>query len=287
MLAGQILNRRLLTIVTLLLTLSLITGCGGGAPAPVPTQPTSPTPKPPPTITVDVSPGLEVPVGKSVSIVISVVPYEQLDWNWSLTGTGGGQLSSKTGENVVYKAGMEGMDNVVAEAKTADGATLKKTVALTIVAAPYTPTPVAPMTATPLPTPTMSPPSGSAVTLTNIQDGQEVPCSNVARGTYPLDLTDEIWPVVYVIGRYYPQDEGGQSAQKNGGNWYQTVRFGDCNNPQQTVGQQFQLIIYTVDASAKAEFEKYLKTGAASGLPGMTKVPEGATEQLRIGVIRK
>jgi hypothetical protein len=146
-----------------------------------------------------------------------------------------------------------------------------------------------------IPAPTASPrlprtatPSASAVTLTNLQDGQTVPCQNIVRGTYPLDLKDYIWPIVYVGGRYYPQDGGGKAAQKVGGNWYQTVRFGDCNQPQEDVGRPFQLIIITANESANTEFEEYIKAVQASGSwPGLIELPPGIVEHVLITVIRQ
>jgi hypothetical protein len=281
-------NRRPLIIVTLLLALSLIAGCGGSTPAPTPTQPPPPTPKPPPAVTFEVKPGVEVQAGKDVAIVIKVEPFEQLAWTWDVSGTSGGRLSAKTGENVVYTAGKEGMDIVVAEAKTADGATVKKTVSLTVVAVPDTPTPVAPSGITPTPTPTMSPPSTSGVTLVEPQNDQTVKCQIIAEGTYPLDLKEQIWPIVYINGVYHPQDEGGKAAQKNSGIWKQTVRFGNCDKLENDRGKPFTLIIVTADDSANGKFEQYLKTAKANqDWRGMAELPPGTTEYARIIVIRE
>ncbi len=270
---------RLLAIGLLLVVVVVATAC-------VPTITATPTPKPPPTITLDVSPGSQVAVGEGIAIVIKIEPYEELDWKWNVSGTGAGQLSATTGEQIVYTAGKEGIDIVVAEAKAASGATLKQTVSINIVAASHTAVPTQPTVSTTIP-PTTEP-STAAVTLTNLQDGQTVPCSNIARGTYPLDLKEDIWPVVYVGGRYYPQDEGGLAAQKISGNWYQTVRFGDCQNPQRDVGQVFQLLILTANESANTEFEKYIKRGQTSGnWPGLIDLPPGIQEYLRIIVTRQ
>jgi hypothetical protein len=224
--------------------------------------------------------------GKGVAIVIKVEPYEKLDWKWEVSGTSGGQLDKTTGENVVYTAGKEGVDNIVVEAKTASGAIVKQTVSLTVVAATPTAVVAQPsITRTPL---VPVSPSASAVTLTSPQDGQTVPCQNIARGTYPLDLKDYIWPIVYIAGRYHPQDEGGKAAQKVGGNWLQTVRFGNCNRLQDDVGKPFQLIIVTANEAANVEFEKYIKAGQASGnWPGLIELPPGTKEQVRIVVIRQ
>ena len=126
------------------------------------------------------------------------------------------------------------------------------------------------------------------VVLTTPQDGQKVPCSNIAKGTYPLDFKDYIWPVVYVSGRYYPQATEGKAAQKNSGNWYQPVRFGDCNDPKEDGEKPFQLIIVTANELANAEFEKYEKAGQASrNWRGMVELPQGTIEQVRLSVTRQ
>jgi hypothetical protein len=126
------------------------------------------------------------------------------------------------------------------------------------------------------------------VVLTTPQDGQKVPCSNIAKGTYPPDFKGYIWPVVYVSGRYYPQATGGKAAQKNSGNWYQTVRFGDSNHLKEDEEKPFQLIIVTANELANAEFEKYEKAGQASrNWRGMVELPPGTIEQVRIRVTRQ
>jgi hypothetical protein len=218
--------------------------------------------------------------------MLKVEPYEKLDWRWNVSGTGEGKLNTNTGENVVYTAGREGVDIVEVEAKTASGATVRQTFAFTLVAAPTVSSP-SPAVLTRLP-PTATP-SVSTVTLTNLQSDQKVPCETIARGTYPLDLKEYIWPVVYINGRYHPQDEGGRAAAKVSGNWYQTIRFGDCTRPlEYDRGKPFQLIVVTANDSANAEFEKYLITGLASGsYPGLIELPRGVKEHVRIMVIRQ
>jgi hypothetical protein len=217
-----------------------------------------------------------VPGGEGVAIVINVKPYEQLDWNWSVSGTSGGQLSTMTGENVVYTAGKEGIDNVVAEAKTADGATVKKTVSLTVGCTRYSDSCCS--SDTPTPTPTMSPPSTSDVTLVEPQNGQTVKCQIIADGTYPLDLGSKSgrWSI---NGVYHPQDEGGKAAQKNNGKWLQTVRFGNCDELERDRGKPFTLIIVTADDSANGEFKRYLRTAKANlDWREIPALPPGTTE---------
>ena len=287
---------RFLSFVLSFVLVLVITGCAGATPTPAPTAtliPTpvstaTPVPKPPPAVILNVTPGPQVAIGQGVAIVIKVEPYEKLEWKWSVTGTGGGQLNSTMGEQVVYTAGSkEGVDIVVVEAKTASGTTIKQTVALTSVASP-TAMPVAPIV-TPRPSipPTATPSVG--VTLTNLQSDQKVPCETIARGTYPLDLKEYIWPVVYINGRYHPQDEAGKAASKVGGNWYQTIRFGDCTRPPEyDRGKPFQLIVVTANDSANAEFERYIKAGQSTNAwPGLIELPPGIKEHVRIVVIRQ
>ncbi len=277
-------NRRFSLVATLLFALSLVASCSGTA-TPAPAQTAMPTSKPTPVFTLSLE-QRQVPVGQSVAIVARVEPLEKLNLKWSVSGTSGGKLNTDTGEQVVYTAGKEGVDTVVAEGTTVSGVPVKQTVTLTVRGVPTvpleTPTTVIqlPPIATPLP---------SGVTLTTPQDGQKVPCENIARGTYPLDLKEHIWPIVYIAGRFHPQDEGGRAAQKVGGNWYQTVRFGDCGRtPSPDVGRPFQLTIVTANEFANTEFEKYIKSGQASGSwPGFMELPSGTKEHTRITVIRQ
>jgi hypothetical protein len=215
--------------------------------------------------------------GESAAIAINIEPYAQLNWTWEVSGTSGGTLNTNQGENVIYKAGAVGIDTVVARATLADGTPVKQSVDINVEPP-----------ATQVPTPTETPPPPK-VTLDNLHDNQKVPCSNLARGTFPAELEKAIWPVVFVGNLYHPQDEGGKAAQKANGEWYQTVRFGDClNNPDTNIGQPFQLIIVTANESANAAFEAYLLNGQKTGKwPGMTELPAGVEEQVRIIVIRQ
>lgn len=159
--------------ITLLLTLLLtIAGCSS-----------TPTPKPQLTFALEVNPGAKVQVGKSVAVVAKVEPLEALDLKWSITGTADGKLNTATGEQVVYTAGKEGTDIVVAEGTTASGTPIKQTVTLTVegeavvevptqTGMPATPTdtPTATLTPTPsntpAPMPTLTPTSPPSVTPT-------------------------------------------------------------------------------------------------------------------------
>jgi hypothetical protein len=99
-------------------------------------------------------------------------------------------------------------------------------------------------------------------------------------------VTAPIWPVIYIEGRYHPQDEGGKGASKLNGNWTGTVRFGDCNKPQGATGKPFQLLVVTTDKVANQAFESYIQKGMRDGFHGLRKLPAGTTEQARIQVTR-
>lgn len=147
MIAKQKHVRLLFLFIALLLTLSLtMAGCGE---------------KPQPTLTLEVSPGTEVQVGKGVAIVAQVEPLEELDLKWSVSGTAEGKLNTDTGEQVIYTAGKEGTDIVVAEGTTASGAPVKQRVTLTVVggtvAVVTLTSPPQPPTDTPSPSPTETP----------------------------------------------------------------------------------------------------------------------------------
>ncbi len=128
--------------------------------------------------------------------------------------------------------------------------------------------------------------AGGAVALAIPQDGDTVECEVFAKGTYSPEVQDVIWPVVFVGGRYHPQDEGGLAPSKANGQWLGTVRFGDCTHPDTDIGRTFQLVIVTADTQANAAFEAYLRTAAPNfrGLPGL---PPGVTEHARIVVTRR
>ena len=126
------------------------------------------------------------------------------------------------------------------------------------------------------------------VTLTSPQDSQLVDCGILAKGTYSPDITDPIWPVVYVGNRYHPQDEAGQAPPMVNGRWFGTVRFGDCTKPpEHDKGKAFQLIIVTAGEQCNQAFEDYLTDGRALGFPGMLSLPDDCQEHVRIVVERK
>lgn len=267
-------------LVYLLIMSLLLTSCAKkNLAVPTVTQP----PKLPPMVKLNVanvaSSGgsiTSIRAGESIAIVVDIQPYEVLPWTWEVSGTSGGNVNPNQGENTVYTAGQAGIDTVTARTNLADGTPIKQSIVITV---------EPPATEAPPPTETPLPPK---VTLDNFQDNQKVPCSNLASGTYPDGLDKAIWPVVFVGGVYHPQDEGGKAAQKANGQWFQTVRFGDCNNPNKDIGTAFQLIIVTANESANVAFEAYLANAKKTGKwSGMSELPPGTNEQVRVIVIRE
>jgi hypothetical protein len=130
-----------------------------------------------------------VQVGKSVAIVAKVEPLEKLDLKWSISGTAEGALNTDTGEQVVYTAGQEGVDIVVAEGTTASGVPVKQTVSLTVVGELAAETP-RPPTDTPVPLTAATVVSAIRVDQPPTIDGR-------------LDLDEEIWsqaqPLTYAV----------------------------------------------------------------------------------------
>lgn len=137
----------------------------------------------------------------------------------------------------------------------------------------------------PLPTETPLP----KVTLTNMQNGQTVPCKNDVSGTYAEGLEDYIWPVVIIDGLIFPQDAAGKSASKISGEWFHIVRFGNCDTPEIDKGKRFELLIVTANESANAEFEAYFANAIETGDWGpMPALPSSGIEtQVHISIIRE
>lgn len=267
-------------LVSLLITSILLTSCGGGD-LDVPTS--TPTPKTSLTITINVtnlasSEGsvTSIRAGESLSIAVDVDPYEFLDWTWEVSGSSGGNVDPKQGENTVYKAGQVGIDTVTARTNLADGTPIKQSITINVEAI-----------ATEIPPPTETPVIPK-VTLTSLQNGQRVPCLSTVSGTYATDLDKYIWPVVYIEGIYYPQDAGGKAASKVNNQWYQPVRFGNCEKPTADVGKTFELFIVTANESANAEFEAYITNAKKTGdWTKMRELPSGIETPVHIAVVRE
>ena len=261
------------SIMLLLLSATTLTACGGSAATAPPAASATQLEH---TVKLTIS-TVNLQEGKETAILVEIQPYETLDWIWEVSGTSGGSLNTNKGENVIYKAGKAGIDTVTARGQLADGTPLKQSININV---------EAPATEVALATETALPPK---VTLTTPQNEQKVVCENLASGTYPLDVEEAIWPIVYINGRFYPQDEGGKSAKKVEGKWYQTVRFGDCTKANVDTGEQFQLIIVTANQTANAAFEEYFTNAQETGdWGGMIELPaSGVEEQLRIIVTRE
>ena len=148
------------------------------------------------------------------------------------------------------------------------------------------PPPTIPVTGPTPTTPTMIV-GDDKVTLATVQPGQQVPCRTAIRGMYTPDVTDAIWPVIYVNGLYHPADTpqgSGKPAQKTNGTWESVVQFGDCTLSR---GDRFELLIVIADRSANAAFENYLaETRKTQSFPGML-LPDGADIRLRVEVVRQ
>jgi len=269
-------------------TLMPLTSTPAPTQTPIPSAtPTSPAPTP--ALTLERQPTVEVvKVGQDVAIVVKIEPLQEIHLRWRVTGTSGGKVYPAAGDAVIYTAGQPGTDVVTAEGTAAGGAPIKQSTSFTVEPLPITRTSTITLSPTLTPTSTPQTPTPYTITLTSLKDGQSVPCENLAKGTYPLDLKDRIWPVVYIGGRLHLQDDAGAMPPMVNGNWYATVRFGNCNKPEDERGKAFQLIIVTANDAANKAFEDYIAKGQATGLwPGMVSLPEGAKEHLRIAVIRQ
>jgi len=219
--------------------------------------------------------------GEGVAIVIKIDPYESLTWTWDVSGTSGGTLNVKQGENVVYTAGNKGVDIVVAEAKTADGGIIKQQVTINV-EAPATATETPAPTDTPLPSPTgwectsdrsqklQSDEIPGQVTIDtptqgtiNLPSGQQVKVggsyTGVPEGKY-------LWVFIYssaagLHGRYYPQTrdalKGWQPEPTTGqdGRWSLIVNFGAGH-------LCYEIIVMMADATASQSIADQLKSWA-------------------------
>jgi hypothetical protein len=267
--------------------------------------------------------GEDVEVGKSVALVAKVSGTE-LTFKWTLEGVGKFDPEKPEGSSAFYLApdtpGRRAIVTIVVTDKygraASDGRVFNVVPpAVTPTATPTltpthtsTPTPTNTPTVTPTNTPTATPsqpPTATptmlpevtptlgpdTVTLAYPEGGQSVPCENLAKGRYSSDITNSIWPVVYIGGKFHPQDEGGKAPPMVKGNWYGTVRFGDCKQPPgYDRGKVFQLVIVTANEQANKEFEDYLaacKAKPTPSWPGMDNLPEGVKEYVRIVVTRE
>lgn len=105
-------------------------------------------------------------------------------------------------------------------------------------------------------------------------------------GTYSPKIAEDIWVLVWpekAPKKFWQQsDEAdkGRPATKQDGKW----------SVQCTLGgppQQYDIAVYTANRAASAELSQTLKKWAEAGrYPGLTKLPDGLTEQARISIRR-
>ena len=295
-------------------------------PSPSPATPTaplqaaaSPTAKPAPSITVSqvsINPPESVQPSTSITLMVTVAgdvdAQATINYEWTdRDGKGQIDLGDQGKSAIRYTTpAVPGPYLVDVKVKVTVGnnppITTTRTASITVVSS-ITPTPTVTLTPTPkspipiassspvtpipqptTPVPAAVTPASSLVTLTTLKQGDTVPCDYWAEGTYQAGLQGTIWPVVFVTGNYHPQDDGGSPPTMKEGKWAGPVRFGDCNNPNATRGQTFQLLIVTANEAANKAFLDYLNTAAKTGLySGTPRLPDGVTEILRITVTRQ
>ena len=301
MIAQQKRAWHLFHFVALLLTLFLmIAGCAD-------TPPQS-------TFALRARPGTEVQVGQSVAIVAVVEPLEKLDLEWSVSGTAEGTLNANTGEQVVYTAGREGTDIVVAEGTTASGASIKQTILIVVDAEAFTPgatsvsptatlvPPTATLLSPPEATPSVAPPlecqsfrppvTGAAdfagevkiVTPSNCTTGLPTESPIPVAGTYEgIPNGVDIWMLVYPPNMvYYIQSpsacEGAKMAQ-TGGNWQVPVYLGSKAGPP----EWFDIVVVLADQEASqflsSSVMQMCQSGEYYGIP--------ATQMEQMNIIEK
>jgi hypothetical protein len=125
------------------------------------------------------------------------------------------------------------------------------------------------------------------VTILTPKDGSTVDEDAVeVSGAYSPKIAEDIWVLVWpekAAKRFYPQsDDAGQGlpAAKQAGKWTVLCALGGP-------AQRYDIVAYTANRSASAALSTTLRKWAESNrYPGLTKLPEGLTEQARI-TIRK
>ena len=283
----------------------------------------TPTPRPTPTFTLNASPTTQVQAGKSVAIVAKVEPLEKLNLKWSISGTSGGTLSTKEGENVIYTAGTkEGIDIIVADGTTASGVPVKQTVSLTVLPPPSptatsvpptatptsTATPVPPTTAPPLspiaiatatpPCQSWRPPIGGPAVTGEAKITSQKNCAtglSTATNAQPLAGTYrgipdnlDLWILSYPPDmKYYPQSPNAcmqLPVSRSSERWNVNMYLGRPGIPE-----QFDLVAVLADAQASQAFKDYLKKGCDTGsYVGFSVLPPGQiTEMDAITVFTK
>jgi len=228
-------------------------------------------PSPPEVKEIRAIPRPTVAAGHEASLAVEASGAGPLEFKWSASR---GTVEPRDAPVALYKApATPGVDSVTVEVRGKGGSTIRNLTIRVTEAGPRDP-----MGGT-LP--------AGKVTFGNLQDGQQVPCEVAVRGLYSVDLQGRLWPVVYVAGRYHPQDEGGNPPVMAKGTWYGTVRFGDCTHPERDRGKAFQLVLVTADEQADRAFRDYIDKARRTGdFPGLEELPPGAVERARVQVIR-
>ena len=134
-------------------------------------------------------------------------------------------------------------------------------------------------------------PEPTLISLDNVQDGQDVACEIYPHGAYAEEIVEPIWPVVVVDGKWHPQDDAGQSATKNNGQWVGIARFGVCGvpaiDPVSGFGKTFDLLIIKGVAECEQKFVDYLQHAAANqdwpGIPG-TEIPQTCKDNVFVDI---
>ena len=275
-----------------------LVGCGGGsndseatAVAEAPTeQPTAvveePTDTPTPIIPI---PSVGEPV---ISLPSPVLPGTQIGISVSVDGAAGseityewshpegqGQIVRGQGTNgITYQVPSEAGTYSIGVKVSSGDSVVERSTFVTVADPPEdTPTPNDTPTPSVPDTPTLTEtPIPAIITLNNIEDGDTVPCMT-ARGTYnEEEVTEEIWPVVFINNVWYPQDATFLPAAKVNGEWSQPVRFGNCDTDEHS-GEEFQLFIIKAPDACHQQIVDYFEEGKLTNdFPG---IPHNEVDQ--------
>lgn len=227
--------------------------------------------KPPEISEIRATSGNTIAVNATASLTIDSSGSD-LQFKWEAER---GKISNPTAPSILYTAPDSPGPDVVTVRVSGAGGTSTKSKPFDVVASTETPH-------------DRGSEKGGFVTLSDLRDGSTVPCEVSVKGRYSPDIKDFIWPVVWVGGRFHPQDSDGRAAPKVNGTWFGTVHFGDCRQPQKDTGKTFQLFVVTVGPEGNKEFEDYLaecrRTGNYLGVP---KMPRGTTTYLEFTLTRE
>ena len=121
------------------------------------------------------------------------------------------------------------------------------------------------------------------VEITYPYDGAIVEIREMVRGTsQKIAEGQAIWIVVYVDGRYYPQDD--PADVQVDGDWSSLAFIGI----EEDVGRKFDIIAVLANKDAQDAFNAYLvQAKVKKTWPGLEKLPNGAEIYDRITVTRR